>query len=162
MNVETVLIIIALLLTIVSMIRPGWPLLQVAVLLICVALLARMKSILPLILVAFTSLALFGCASVVHKREVTMVSVVGTNTTTETESARFFFNKEAAQKLNVSTHQNLTNYSHNVTATGVQASGDVEMMKAFMDGLANVGEKIANGATSGAIQGAAKAAVPVL
>jgi len=40
MSVQSILIVIALLLTIVSMIKPAWPLLQVAVLLVCVALLA--------------------------------------------------------------------------------------------------------------------------
>lgn len=40
LSIQSILVVIALILTIVSMIKPAWPLLQVAVLLVCVALLA--------------------------------------------------------------------------------------------------------------------------
>lgn len=39
-SVQSILVLIALILAIVSAIRPSWPLLQVAVILICTALLA--------------------------------------------------------------------------------------------------------------------------
>ncbi len=41
LSVFTILIVIALILTVLSMIKPAWPLLSVAVLLVCVALLTR-------------------------------------------------------------------------------------------------------------------------
>lgn len=40
LSIHSVLILIALILTIVSIIKPSWPLIQVAVLLVCAALLA--------------------------------------------------------------------------------------------------------------------------
>lgn len=41
MNIRIVLIVLALLLTVLSMVKPTWPLLAVAVLLLCVVALIR-------------------------------------------------------------------------------------------------------------------------
>jgi len=82
----------------------------------------------------FALITVTGCANVSHHRVMTY-AVDGTRTVDETETARFFFQKEAAQKIQVQTKDNGTNYSHGVSATGVSASGDVELIKAIGDAI---------------------------
>lgn len=87
---------------------------------------------LQIIAVCFLAL---GCANVSHHRTVTEAKD-GTKKTDEKESARFFLEKEAAEKISVITKDSGTNYSHSVSATGLQISGDVELVKALGDAIA--------------------------
>jgi hypothetical protein len=100
-------------------------------------------------LIPILALALCGCANIKHTRTVT-TGTNGVPQVTEKETAHFFFQKEAAQKVNSSTHDNGTNYSHTFSAVGVQVSGDVELIKAIGDA---VGKGIAAGAKGAATGG---------
>lgn len=79
-------------------------------------------------------LLLCGCANISHTRVVSETN--GVRQVTEKESGRFFFQKEVAQKIGISTLDNGTNYSHIVTASGVQVTGDVQLIKAIGDAVA--------------------------
>ena len=85
---------------------------------------------------------LAGCANISHSRTVA-VTQDGTRTVTDKESARFFFEKEAAQKVNASTHDSGTNYTHSFSAVGVQVAGDVDLVNA-------IGNAVAKGIAAGA------------
>jgi hypothetical protein len=106
-----------------------------------------MKKLTPILAVA----VLCGCANISHKRIVS-TAADGTKTVDEKETAHFFFQKEAAQKVNSSTHDSGTNYTHSFSAVGVQVTGDVELVNA-------IGKAVASGIAAGA-QGAGKAVVP--
>jgi hypothetical protein len=107
------------------------------------------KNQLLLGLLSLTLVMALGCANIVHNRTVT-VNPDGTRTTQESESARFFLEKEAAQKISSATHDSPTNYSHVVTASGVQVTGDTDLVnaignqvnKAFVNGAAIAGKMI--------------------
>lgn len=90
-----------------------------------------MKTLLSLLAI----LAVVGCANIVHKRTVTRIDHNGTNITTETESGRFLFEKEAVSKLSINTRDAGTNYTHSLSATGVAVNGDVELIKAIGDAV---------------------------
>lgn len=97
-------------------------------------------------------LLLCGCANISHNRQVVTENtdtngIKTVKTTKESESARFFFQREAADKVFTSTTDSGTNYTHRVGATNVQATGDVDLVKA-------VGE-----AVSSSLGAAAKSAV---
>lgn len=87
-----------------------------------------------------------GCASVSHER--TLVSngvVVGS----ETESAHAFLMKGAIDGISSTTKD--LNYSHVMSAKGLQGQGDVEMMKAIIDGFTKAMGTVAAEAAKGAV-----------
>jgi len=119
---------------------------------------------LKLLLALVALLAITGCATHLHENPKLMSD--GKTVAYEKDTTRAFLMKGAIEKLRSQTREETSTngvhkYNHSLSADGLQASGDPDTIKAIMDGMANVGEKIANGATSGAVQGAAKAALPI-
>lgn len=84
------------------------------------------------------SLTLFGCASVKHSRDhIVDGKVVGR----EVEEAHAFLYKGAIEKLSTRTKDG--DYTHSVSANGVQGAGDAETIKALADGFSQVAGSVA-------------------
>lgn len=100
------------------------------------------KLILPVI-----ALALCGCASIKHERDIVVDGkVVGR----ETEKASGFFMKAAVDGLRSSTKDG--NYTHTFTAKSATAVGDAEMITATSAALGNLIGTAAAATAKGAVK----------